>query len=48
MQNGKAEFSLALVASFEPSCSPPMTVVGSNVTVSDTEHGVIRSFPGTF
>jgi hypothetical protein len=48
VQNGKAEFSLELVASFEPSCSPPMTVVWSNVTVTDTEHGVTASLPGTF
>ena len=48
VQNGKAEFTLELVASFEPSCSPPMTVVWTNVTVTDTEHGVTRSLPGTF
>ena len=40
VQNGKAEFSLELTASFQPDCSPPMTVTFSNVVVSDTEHNV--------
>ncbi|HET6211340.1 MAG TPA: hypothetical protein VFE14_00565, partial [Micromonosporaceae bacterium] len=26
VQNGKADFSLTLVATFQPDCSPPMTV----------------------
>jgi phage tail sheath gpL-like len=47
VQNGKAEFSLTLTASFEPSCSPPMTVRFSNVVVSDTEHGISQSL-GSF
>jgi phage tail sheath gpL-like len=40
VQNGKANFSLTLTASFQPDCSPPMTVRFSNVVVSDTEHGI--------
>lgn len=40
VQNGKAEFSLTLTASFQPSCSPPMTVRWSDVTVEDTTNGV--------
>jgi hypothetical protein len=47
VQNGKAVFSLTLTASFEPECSPPMTVRFSNVVVSDTEHNISRSL-GTF
>ncbi|MGE5527174.1 MAG: hypothetical protein ACM3Q9_00745 [Methanosarcina sp.] len=47
VQNGKAEFSLTLTASFSPDCSPPMTVRFSNVVVEDTEHGVIARL-GTF
>jgi hypothetical protein len=47
VQNGKAEFSLTLTASFDPSCSPPMTVRFSNVVVSDTEHNLSRNL-GTF
>jgi phage tail sheath gpL-like len=48
VQNGKAEFSLTLTASFQPECSPPMTVRFSNVVVEDTEHGVRAKLPGTF
>ena len=47
VQNGKALFSLTLTASFKPECSPPMTVRFSNVTVTDSEHGVTRKL-GTF
>src|SRR3954453_2967550 len=35
VQNGKAEFSLPLTATFQPECSPPMTVRFTNVTVTD-------------
>jgi hypothetical protein len=38
VQNGKANFSLTLTATFQPKCSPPMTVVFGpvTITVSDT------------
>ena len=48
VQNGKALFTLTLTATFQPDCSPPMSVVWTNVVVSDTEHGVTASFPGPF
>ena len=48
VQNGKANFSLTLTATFQPDCTPPMTVVFTDVTVSDTEHGVTAKIPGTF
>jgi hypothetical protein len=48
VQNGKANFSLTLTADFQPDCSPPMSVVWTNVRVSDAEHGISKSFPGTF
>jgi hypothetical protein len=47
VQNGKADFSLTLTATFSPDCSPPMTVRYSNVVVEDTEHEVIKRL-GTF
>jgi phage tail sheath gpL-like len=47
VQNGKANFSLTLTASFKPECSPPMTVRFTDVTVTDTTHGISRSF-GSF
>jgi len=43
VQNGKAEFTLTATASFQPECSPPMTVQFSNITVTDAAHGV--TFP---
>ena len=42
VQNGKALFELSLTASFQPDCSPPMTVRFSNVIVADTEHGISK------
>jgi hypothetical protein len=48
VQNGRAGFSLTLVAVFQPSCSPPMTVVFSDVTVTDTTSGITTTVPGTF
>jgi hypothetical protein len=51
VQNGKANFSQTLTATFEPSCSPPMTVVFSNVTVTVTAADgtfLEHEFSGTF
>jgi len=42
VQNGKAEFELTLTASFQPDCSPPMSVRFSDVVVRDTEHGLTK------
>jgi hypothetical protein len=47
VQNGKAEFSLTLTATFQPSCSPPMSVRFTNVTVTDETNGISRNL-GTF
>lgn len=47
VQNGKAEFSLTLTATFQPNCSPPMTVRFTNVTVTDETNGISRNL-GTF
>jgi hypothetical protein len=48
VQNGRAEFSLTLVAVFQPDCSPPMTVAFTDVTITDTTSGITTSLPGTF
>ena len=48
VQNGKADFTLSATASFQPDCSPPMTVVFTDVTVTDTTSGLSQSFPGPF
>jgi hypothetical protein len=46
VQDGKANFSLTLTATFSPSCSPPMTVRWSDLTVTDETIGISVSFPG--
>lgn len=48
VQNGRATFSLDLVAVFSPSCSPPMSVEFSDVTVTDETSGISAALPGTF
>ena len=40
VQNGKADFSLTLTATFTPDCSPPMTVSFIDITVTDTTNGI--------
>jgi hypothetical protein len=48
VQNGKANFSLTLTATFQPQCSPPMTVEYTDVTVTDTTNNISTSLSGTF
>jgi hypothetical protein len=48
VQNGKAYFSLTLTATFQPPCSPPMTVEFTDVTVTDTTNNISTSLSGTF
>jgi hypothetical protein len=51
VQNGKAIFSLNLTATFQPDCTPPMTVEFSNVVVTVTAAdgtNLVFRFPGTF
>jgi hypothetical protein len=46
VQNGKALFQLALDATFQPSCSPPMSVVWSNISLTVTaDDGTLLTFP---
>jgi hypothetical protein len=40
VQNGKALFSLELEATFQPDCLPPMSLVWTDIIVSDAEHGL--------
>jgi len=40
VQNGKANFSLSVTATFTPDCSPPMTVEFTNITVTDTTNNI--------
>jgi hypothetical protein len=47
-QNGKSEFRLSVTATFQPNCTPPMTVVFTDVTVTDTTNGISVNLRGTF
>ena len=40
VQNGRANFELTVVATFQPSCSPPMSVQWSNIVVTDAANGL--------
>jgi hypothetical protein len=40
VQNGHTEGSLSVTATFQPTCSPPMTVEYSNVTLTDVTNGI--------
>jgi hypothetical protein len=44
VQNGKAEFSITVTADLQPNCSPPMTIVWSDITVTDTTNGISKTF----
>jgi len=48
VQNGHADWTLDLTAVFDPSCSPPMTIVFTDVVVTDTTNGLTATLPGTF
>lgn len=48
VQNGKAAYTLFLTATFQPDCSPPMTVQFSNVVLTDTTNNLTKRFTGTF
>ena len=40
VQNGKSDYTETLTATFQPDCSPPMTVQFTNVTVTDNTNGI--------
>ena len=48
VQNGKADFTLNLTATFQPECAPPMTVQFSGVVVGDLTNSLSVSIAGTF
>ena len=48
VQNGKAEGSLSVTATFQPECSPPMTVRFTDVRLVDETSGARADIPGTF
>jgi len=48
VQNGKADFSLSVTATFKPDCTPPMSLAFSDPTVCDASHNVCQTFRGDF
>lgn len=48
VQNGKAEGTLSVTATFQPECSPPMTVAFTDVKLTDETSGITANIPGTF
>jgi hypothetical protein len=48
VQNGKAESTLSVTATFQPNCSPPMTVQFTDVSLVDETSGARANIPGTF
>lgn len=40
VQNGKADYAISVTATFQPDCSPPMTVVWSEIVLTDTTNGL--------
>jgi hypothetical protein len=48
VQNGRADFSLTATATFQPSCSPPMSVEFLEATIEDTTNGVGPVVVGTY
>jgi len=47
VQNGKADFTLTASAVFQPPCSPPMSVVFSDIVVTDVTHGISVALSAT-
>jgi hypothetical protein len=48
VQNGKAEGTLTVTATFQPECVPPMTVAFTDVTLFDETSRATANIPGTF
>ncbi|MGH9193933.1 MAG: hypothetical protein ACRDZ0_15860 [Acidimicrobiales bacterium] len=44
VHNGKANFHLDVIATFQPECSPPMTVLWTDITVADETNGISLFF----
>jgi hypothetical protein len=47
VQNGKAVFTLSVTATFQPDCTPPMTVAFTDISLTDTTNNITLNIPGT-
>jgi hypothetical protein len=41
VQNGKSDYTLTATATFQPACSPPMTVQFQNLKLTDETNGLV-------
>jgi hypothetical protein len=44
VQNGQALFQLSVTAAFQPECSPPMSVIFTDISACDIAHDACCSF----
>lgn len=42
VQNGKANFQLTVTAELQPECSPPMTILWTDIVLFDDEHNLSK------
>lgn len=47
VQNGKADYTISVTATFQPSCDPPMTVSFTDIVLTDETNGLTANIPGT-
>jgi hypothetical protein len=47
VQNGKADYTISVTATFQPSCNPPMTVSFTDIVLTDTTNNLTANIPGT-
>jgi len=47
VQNGKADYTISVTATFQPSCDPPMTVSFTDIILTDETNGLTANIPGT-
>jgi hypothetical protein len=45
VQNGKSDYTLSATATLSPSCDPPMTLVFTDVTLTDTTNNLTVALP---
>ena len=48
VNNGQASGTLTLTATFRPDCSPPMSVVFTKVSITDSSNHLTENIAGTF
>jgi hypothetical protein len=47
VQNGKADYTISVTATFQPDCAPPMTVSFTDIVLTDETNGLTANIPGT-